>query len=139
MVAFPGRVSNTEEAFKKLKLPNGDWRRFDASTPSGSRTSVFVGLDKSPQMVRREVETKKPMELVREESYPGQWRAHRAQGVIYKGSSPVIRVLVPDRSSEPTVLQWNYRMVAELGVDKGKLTEAFEARFGSAARVQWSI
>eukprot|EP00959_Pyramimonas_sp_CCMP1952_P208507 4361536-Pyramimonas_sp.AAC.1 len=89
-------------------------------------------------MVRREIETKKLLEIVKE-SCVGRWRAHRAQGVIYRGSSPVIKVLVPETPSEATALQWNYRMVLETGIDKQSIAEAFAERFGASERIQWAI
>eukprot|EP00959_Pyramimonas_sp_CCMP1952_P018101 383322-Pyramimonas_sp.AAC.1 len=68
-------------------------------------------------MVRRERQTKKLLELVKAHGHEGRWRAHRAQGVIYKASSPVIKLIIPDVSPEPTTFEWNYRVVKDLGLD----------------------
>eukprot|EP00959_Pyramimonas_sp_CCMP1952_P436204 9134370-Pyramimonas_sp.AAC.1 len=91
-------------------MDNGAWGRFEATTPAGARTSLFICLDKNAQMVRREIQTKKLLEIIEREGLPGRWRANRAQGVIYQGSSPVVRVIITDEASVATSLQWNYRM-----------------------------
>eukprot|EP00959_Pyramimonas_sp_CCMP1952_P290481 6075617-Pyramimonas_sp.AAC.1 len=41
---------HVQQAFTKLRLDNGAWRRFEATTPAGARTSLFISLDKNAQM-----------------------------------------------------------------------------------------
>eukprot|EP00959_Pyramimonas_sp_CCMP1952_P143017 2994068-Pyramimonas_sp.AAC.1 len=67
-------------AFQKLKK-DGSWRRFTAaSIEGGTQVSIFVGLDKSPQVIRREIQTKRLLEFVRDAGVEGRWRVNRHAG-----------------------------------------------------------
>ena len=126
------------KAFRGLKDDRGTWRRFEAPTPTNIRAPVYVGLDKSQQTIRREIRTKKLLELVKAEVPPGRWNANRHAGVVSNGSTPVIRVLVGDAPDEQTVVEWNYRAVADAGMDHSRLREQFNALYGPGGKIQWS-
>eukprot|EP00959_Pyramimonas_sp_CCMP1952_P262720 5493797-Pyramimonas_sp.AAC.1 len=67
----PGRIfkvqmsGDANEAMRKVKQAqrylrqNGEWRQFSTPTIEGGQSRIFVGLDKSDKMVRREIQTKK--------------------------------------------------------------------------------
>eukprot|EP00959_Pyramimonas_sp_CCMP1952_P262719 5493796-Pyramimonas_sp.AAC.1 len=61
-------IGNTPGRRLKVQMPgdanaamrkNGEWRQFSTPTIEGGPSRIFVGLDNSDKMVRREIQTKK--------------------------------------------------------------------------------
>ena len=69
-------------AFRLLKDSYGAWKRFEASTPAGTKALLYIGLDKSMQTIRKEVQTKRLLEMVNATGTPGRWKAKRHCGLI---------------------------------------------------------
>eukprot|EP00959_Pyramimonas_sp_CCMP1952_P036659 767001-Pyramimonas_sp.AAC.1 len=44
---------------RRFLRQNNEWRQFSCPTLEGGRSRIYVGLDKSDKMVRREIQTKK--------------------------------------------------------------------------------
>eukprot|EP00959_Pyramimonas_sp_CCMP1952_P169382 3538283-Pyramimonas_sp.AAC.1 len=82
---------------------------------------MFVGLGKSPQTIRREIQTKRLLELVRGSGAEGRWRANRHAGIISDGNKLVIRVVVGATAEDPTILEWKYRAATDAQLDKDSI------------------
>ena len=100
---------------------------------------VFVGLDKSPQATRREIQTKRLLEIARDTGVAGRWRANRHAGLIGDGSEPVVKMLVGDAAAGPTVSEWNYRAVRDRDLLNDNIKASFDQIFGRVERIQWAI
>eukprot|EP00959_Pyramimonas_sp_CCMP1952_P037830 791902-Pyramimonas_sp.AAC.1 len=49
---------------RALRLPGGGWRAFAVVTPDGRRATLHVGADKAPRQIRREMHTKRLLNIL---------------------------------------------------------------------------
>ena len=123
-------------ALRQLKQPDGSWKRFECPMVAGGCSPLFLGMDKSPQQIRREVQTKKLAEIIAAK-LDTRVRANRYQGVVSVGDVPLVRIAVADVSEEPSTLEWNFRAVSDRDVPKDTIQADFDARFGTHEKIQW--
>ncbi|CAK0798600.1 unnamed protein product [Prorocentrum cordatum] len=108
-----------------LKLPNNQgWRQFEVLAVSGARVSLYVNPDKNAKDIRKEVQTKKLLGLVRTAAASSTvastrstecW-ARRPKGLVYVGQTAIVSVQVqgPD---EATKLAWDTQAAERPGID----------------------
>ncbi|CAK0794677.1 unnamed protein product, partial [Prorocentrum cordatum] len=112
------------------------WRTFQVSLTEGAMVAMRASTDKSPNMVRGEVQSKRMSKLL-EETHPTlTWRCRRARCHVLVNSAPCCQ-LEPQGQDEPTRIRWNNNAIAQFNIDTATTEEAFNAAF-SAAEVQWS-
>ncbi|CAK0879237.1 unnamed protein product, partial [Prorocentrum cordatum] len=128
-----------------LKLPGGQWRRFDVLSVNGQRVTMYTNADKSAKDIRKEVQTKKLLGLIRAAVPSKDCWARRPKGLVYVDSVPIVEVQVrgPDEASR---LAWDGSATARLGIDKQAITNQFQALWrevGAATRglsvVTWNV
>eukprot|EP00959_Pyramimonas_sp_CCMP1952_P428079 8965414-Pyramimonas_sp.AAC.1 len=56
---YARRVVNQAMGLLKPSTPNGEWRRFYTQSVDTQRVELFVGVDKSPFQIKRELACKK--------------------------------------------------------------------------------
>ena len=82
-----------------------DWRDFSVSV-DGTSYPLYVSGDKSPKMVRREVQIKKLAKLLQAKTNLADVKVHRSGGYLsYKGDV-LVQILVGAVSDQATTMRW---------------------------------
>eukprot|EP00959_Pyramimonas_sp_CCMP1952_P421931 8838998-Pyramimonas_sp.AAC.1 len=110
---------------------NGEWRQFSAPTIEGGQSRIFVGLDRSDKMVRREVQTKELASLVRDALPTARVRHDRTQGIVFVEGSPRVQLDIGQEKGAPPNL-WNYAAARAQNLDKDALLARFNSTFHAA-------
>eukprot|EP00959_Pyramimonas_sp_CCMP1952_P084116 1759098-Pyramimonas_sp.AAC.1 len=93
-------MRKVKQAQRNLRQ-DGEWRQFSTPTIEGGQSRIFVGLDKSDKMVRREIQTKKMGGLVRELLRNARVRHDRTKGIISLKGAPCVQLDVGQEKRWP--------------------------------------
>ena len=140
------RVSITVIGADKVAVPRAqalhyhlrigrEWRKF-----SLNGVPLFVSADKSPRLVRQEIQLKKLAKIINNANQNLSLRIHRADGHLSIDNMPIARIMVGARPEIPTKVQWSDAAEAA-GIPTGlqsHCSEALAATFADAATsVSW--
>ncbi len=119
-----------------LRKSDGTWRRMQCASPNGRQVDLFIGPDKSPKQVRTEILGKQLVQAIKE-THP-QLPIHllRRDGVVKTNWTSFVKV--EPSSHDVAVLRWDERVVAEKGIRKEDIAEAFERLAKGRDQPQWS-
>lgn len=112
------------------------WRDVVVSTPSGGQEPLLIGADTNPQILRREVHTKKALDMLARMCPGGDLLPSRRNVVISSRHGPLVKVEVDPAD---TILKFNGQLVDELGMSKAPILQsrAWESATASPS-VQWN-
>ncbi|CAK0856615.1 unnamed protein product, partial [Prorocentrum cordatum] len=88
-----------------LKIGNAR-RTLTAVDAHGSAVAMYISADKSPKMVRQEVQLKRMLRIINERA-PKSWKLHRSKGCISLGALAVVGLFVGDSPESASRVQWS--------------------------------
>ena len=111
--------------FMQLQRDGGEWRDLVAKTPDGSETKMYLDVDKSKKQIKMEMMSRR-LHKVLKEKYPARDFFNRKRdGTVSTEWTPLARIANVNIDSYK--IEWNMKLVGELGIDKDKVNEMVEA------------
>lgn len=131
------RAARQADAFLGALRTGAGWRDIVVGTPSGGQERLYIGVDKSPQTVRREIHTKRVRDMMARMYPQADLFPSRRDGIVSSRYKPLVKVEV---YLEETVLKFNEELLGALGMDKADIQRKWAqeaATASSSASVQW--
>lgn len=127
------------QALGAMRLPQG-WRRMVAKTPEGdgATTPVYMEADKSDKTLQHERLTRRARDACRALKAGENFYIQRSTQQILHSYRAVVRVQLHGPRDEDARLEFQMDKLAELGLEKNAIIEAFKAA-GSAQSAPWSV
>ena len=139
---IPGQAERrVEKVLQVLRAgPDGKWRTVTARTAAGNTDNIFIGRDRNPAMVKREIATKNLATVIKDLFPTVTVFPNRAQGIISCGWKPIAKIEVHPEQA-PTEIKWNVPALTGTVIDKDKVMEEFFKRERARASppAVWSI
>ena len=111
--------------FMQLQRDGGEWRDLVAKTPDGSETKMYLDVDKSKKQIKMEMMSRR-LHKVLKEKYPARDFFNRKRdGTVSTEWTPLARIANVNIDSYK--IEWNMKLVGELGIDKDTVNEKVEA------------
>ena len=111
--------------FMQLQRDGGEWREIVAKTPDGSETKMYFDVDKNKKQIKMEMMGRR-LHKVLKEKYPARDFFNRKRdGTISTEWTPLARVAIVGPESHQ--IEWNMKLVGELGIDRDMVSEKVEA------------
>ena len=133
MVHFTGNAglatNRARRARAKLRLPGGDWRSFGSirTAAGGSTDRTFVDVDKNPQQLKRERDSKK-LKAALDHLYPSKaFRFNRADGLVALDGVP-LALVDPQTDDLPSKLKWHLTAVDSAHIVRDDVLREYKAR-----------
>ena len=79
-----------------------DWRTF-----SCNGVPMYVSADKSPKLVRQEIQLKKLAKIINNANQDISPKIHRTDGYLSSDNQPIVRLHVGVRPENATKIQWS--------------------------------
>lgn len=128
-------AKRVKKCMQLLRQPDGGWRQLSVTTPTDRIVRVYADYDRSPKQKLTEMGAKRLHRAMQAVHGDKTFHLLKREGAVCLDWKQVARVAPkPDRSF---TLQWKNKLVTELGLNKERITEAFEASV-SQPDAHWS-
>lgn len=128
------RAARQADAFLGALRDGGGWKDLVVTTPADGQERLYIGADKNPQTIRREIHTKKVADMLRRMYPQVDLYPSRRDGIVSSRYKPLVKVEV---YPEATELKFNEELLNALGMDKSgilhKWTQELSATSASAS------
>ena len=111
--------------FMMMQKDGGVWKQLVAKTPDGAEAKMFVDIDKNKKQVKLEMIGRRLYKVLKERYPARDFFYRKVSGTVVHDWTPLARVVVT--SPEAHEIEWNVKLVDELGIDKDMVIEKVEA------------
>ena len=113
------------------------WRSFNSQCVGGGAVPLYVSVDKSPQQVRMEIQTRKLSTMLADTLLGHSFSAQRARGIITCQGVKVAKLEMGASRNIDTIIRWNPDMVSRLLIDRDNLNVQFKKAFSLEDTTEW--
>ena len=118
-------AAKCHQFFASLQLGRGKWKKQNVLDDLGQEIRFFVGPDKNPAQIRREVLSKILKELVQGKIQDKQVWLKKATGTLFVDRRRLCTLHIV--SEDATRIEWYHPKRIELKLDDGPITEEFKS------------
>ena len=122
---------------RALRLAGGSWRQFSSTSVAGQTVPLYVSTDRSPRQIRREIQTRRLHQLLKEAKQDTDFRPFKQKGRISAVGVPLVRLEVGSAANIDTKIIWNYAQSTKLHIDSAAIERAFNDFFAEDRGVSW--